>query len=412
MKQEMDGPRVVSISGHRTPLDVLASGQVIGDDLEFRSTDDDIAPTVTKSGSVEQLMAPLRQYLDDPRVQELAINRPGELLVETAEHWLSIPCKEMDFQSCRSLALAIATNTNQSISETNPILSATLPTQERVQIVLPPTVEDGLVSYTFRKPSKKIWTLKDFSKQGIFGTPDEEPAMEASLLEPPPKIRRGGVFLHVDSPEEVREHLQKLQPFEVELLKLLWAGEIEAFMHAAVIHRRNLAVSGATGSGKTTFMKGLMQECPRSERLITIEDAREIFLPNHPNRVHLLYSKGGQGVATVTASKLLVSCLRMKPDRILLAEIREAECYDFLRVAASGHPGSITSLHAGTCMEAFEQMGLMIRQSDAGAGLSHSETQRLLRLLLDVVVQYSNVGRRRQVSEIYYRPLCKRGYAS
>jgi type IV secretion system protein VirB11 len=151
-----------------------------------------------------------------------------------------------------------------------------------------------------------------------------------------------------------------------------------------------------------------VQECSPAERLVTIEDAREIFLPNHPNRVHLLYSKNGQGVAQVTAQMLLVSCLRMKPDRILLAEVREGECYDFLRTAASGHPGSITSLHAGTCAEAFEQMGLMIRQSVAGAGLSHSETQRLLRLLVDVVVQYKKDHRGRRVSEIYYRPLRKK----
>ena len=407
MKYASEEVRVLSFTEHVPSTDVLAEATVIHD--EFNLPGEATIETQQVSTSVAELMAPLRPYLDDSRVLELAINRPGELFLETTQHWMRVSCPEMDYQHCLSLANAIATATNQTINETTPILSATLATQERVQIVIPPTVEDGLVSFTFRKPSKTIWTLDDFTRQGIFNRGHTmQTANETAVDDVRYVIKPCGVHLNVDSPDEVRDKRQLLEPFEIDLLHLLWSGQIAQFMKQAVKTRRNLAVSGATGSGKTTFMKGIMQECLRAERLITIEDAREIFLPNHPNKVHLLYSKGGQGVASVTASKLLVSCLRMKPDRILLAEIREAECYDFLRVAASGHPGSITSLHAGSCMEAFEQMGLMIRQSEAGAGLAHAETQRLLRLLLDVIVQYNKLGGRRCVTEIYYRPLRKK----
>lgn len=410
MKHGREEVRVLSFTEHAPLQDVLAGATIIDDDVTLPA--ETATATQQVSTSVAELMAPLRPFLDDARVLELAINQPGELFLETTQHWMRVPCQEMDFRHCLSLANAIATATNQTINETTPILSATLATQERVQIVIPPTVEDGLVSFTFRKPSKTIWTLDDFTRQGVFNRSNAvQTADEATDWDNHSQIKPCGVHLNVDSPDEVRDKRHLLEPFEIELLQLLWSGQIAQFMKQAVKTRRNLAVSGATGSGKTTFMKGIMQECSRAERLITIEDAREIFLPNHPNKVHLLYSKGGQGVATVTASKLLVSCLRMKPDRILLAEIREAECYDFLRVAASGHPGSITSLHAGSCMEAFEQMGLMIRQSEAGAGLAHAETQRLLRLLLDVIVQYSKQGGRRCVTEIYYRPLRKKELA-
>ncbi|MBT9596610.1 MAG: P-type DNA transfer ATPase VirB11 [Vitreoscilla sp.] len=336
--------------------------------------------------SVRMFLAPLARFLDEPGVLEVCINRPGVVFYEGASGWKSEPAPELTYEHLFSLARAVATLTGQSINEERPLLSATLPDGERVQFVFPPACERGAVSVTIRRPSSRIWTLDEFAAQGIFE----------------------GTQILTDSREEVQHSAVQLRPVELELLDMLWARDVASFFRAAVPARLTTVVSGATGSGKTTFMKGLIQECGAEERLVTIEDAREILLPRHANAVHLLYSKGDQGVAKVTARDLLVSCLRMRPDRILLAEIREDECYDFLRNAASGHPGSITSLHAGTCAQAFEQMGLMIRQSPAGSGLSHSETQRLLRLLVDVVVQYSKDSRGRRVSEVWYRPLHKK----
>lgn len=406
---EGEKARVIPFLVEATPaVDILADGTVIDETARIKALPGARA-TEKESASIGELMKPLRPYLDDPRVTELVINQPGQIIVEAGPNWVMKACPSMDLPHCLSLATAIATGTSQLINETRPLLSATLPgTEERVQIVIPPSVEDGFVSFTFRKPSKVVLTLKDFETQGVFGQVDGAAPVGHSEWTKTLPISSCGVKLLVDKPEEVREKLDVLEPFEVELLRLLWEGRISEFMRSAVRYRRNMAISGATGSGKTTFMKGIMQECPRHERLITIEDAREIFLPNHPNKVHLLYSKGAQGVANVTASTLLASCLRMKPDRILLAEIRSGECFDFIKLAASGHPGSITSLHSESCLEAFEQMALMCRQSEDGAGLSHSEIIRLLRLRLDVLVQFHKLGRHRRVTEIYYRPLLKR----
>jgi type IV secretion system protein VirB11 len=147
-----------------------------------------------------------------------------------------------------------------------------------------------------------------------------------------------------------------------------------------------------------------VEEVPQRERLITIQDTAELTLPHHPNAVHLFYSKDAQGTARVTAKSLLEACLRMRPDRIFLAEVRGDECFHFVRLAASGHPGSITSVHAGSCTLAFEQMALMIRETGAGAGLRLDEIKRLLSLVVDIVVQFDRDERGRFISEILYEP--------
>jgi type IV secretion system protein VirB11 len=387
----------LAIVSDRAPVEqlalVLADSAVI--DESYRPPSEAAGQSRDGGDAVALQLRPIQHLLNQSDITELVINRPGYVCVEAGTQWHELHVPEMTLNHCLSLATAVATFTGQGISEKCPSLSATLATGERMQFVIPPAVEQGTISVTIRKPSKKIFALEDFEAQGLFED----------------------VELICDTPEDVHaKGAPPLDPDEQALLKLLWNGCTVDFLRQAVRRRRTMVVSGATGSGKTTFMKGVMQECPISERLITIEDAREIFLPRHPNKVHLLYSKGDQGVARVTAAQLLVACLRMRPDRILLAEIREGEAYFFLRTAASGHPGSITSMHAGTVAEAWEQMALMIRQSEAGAGLEHAEVHRLLRLLVDVIVQYAKDPHsacthhrsNRRVSQIYYRPLRKR----
>jgi type IV secretion system protein VirB11 len=175
-------------------------------------------------------------------------------------------------------------------------------------------------------------------------------------------------------------------------------------MRLAVASRKNIVVSGPTGSGKTTFTKALIREIAAHERLITIEDAKELVLDRHPNHVRLFYSKDDQGLSRVTPKQLLESCLRMKPDRILLAELRGEEAFDYLRNVNSGHPGSITSLHAASAELAFEQLVLLVKQSRAGQELAREEIKHLLYLLIDVVVQFGVEHRERRITEVYFDP--------
>src|SRR6202521_1955321 len=179
-------------------------------------------------------------------------------------------------------------------------------------------------------------------------------------------------------------------------------------MRLAVISRKNILVSGPTGSGKTTWTKALIREIPSEERLIAIEDAKELVLDRHPNHVRLFYSKDDQGLARITPKQLLKSCLRMKPDRILLAELRSEEAFDYLRNVNSGHPGSITSVHAASAELAFEQLVLLVKQSRAGAEPAGPDTKTLLYLLVDVVIQFGVERHQRFIKEIWYEPERKR----
>jgi type IV secretion system protein VirB11 len=326
--------------------------------------------------SVVEFLRPLREQLDTDGVLEVCINRPGELLVESVTGWRVVPAPAMTLERCLSLATAVATYCDQQINQERPLLAATLPTGERIQFVIPPAVTRGTVSITVRKPSHVIKRLGDFEREGVFE-------------------RTAVVRCNVGC---------GLLPFEQELLELQKAGRYAEFLRLAVRKHQTMVVSGKTGSGKTTFMKGLVEEVPKHERLITIEDTAELTLPNHPNVVHLYYSKDAQGTAKVTAKSLLEACLRMKPDRIFLAEVRGDECFYFVRLAASGHPGSITSVHAGSCALALEQMALMIRESGAGGGLRVDEIKYLLGIVVDVIVQFDRDERGRFVSEVFYEP--------
>ena len=332
----------------------------------------DASPTIlSRDASVNLFLAPFAEWLQDVEVTEIAVNRPGEVWFEKNSLWACKKHPLVTTAQLKALGTAIATYSNQQWDAKRPLLSASLPDGSRIQLVSPPAVEENCYSFTLRKPSQIIRTISDFAESGLF--------------------------------KKVRPMQSSLTDNESRLLRLLADKEYEAFLRLAVQARMNIVVSGATGSGKTTFMKGLVREIPMGERIVTIEDVRELFLP-HQNAVHLLYSKGGQGMASVLPKDLLESCLRMKPDRILLAELRGDECLYYVRNAASGHPGSITSCHAGTPALAFEQLAIMIQDSPGGANLTFDVIKRLLTLTIDVVIQFQNHLGERFISEIYFNP--------
>ena len=126
---------------------------------------------------------------------------------------------------------------------------------------------------------------------------------------------------------------------------------------------------------------------PIRERLISIEDALELDFP-HQNIVRLLYSRSMSGASNVTARDLLISCLRMKPDRIMLSELRGEEAFDYLKNVNSGHPGSITTIHANNTHDAIQQLALMVKESEAGRGLEHADILILVKRLVNVVIQW------------------------
>jgi type IV secretion system protein VirB11 len=318
----------------------------------------------------------LRPLLANTDVMELCINRPQEAFLETRHGWRREQLAFADFEWCSRLAKLVANSTQQRIDATSPLLSASLPTGERIQIVMPPATSAGCVAIAIRRPADQVWSIEELASRGIF--------------------------------RRARQASQALDETEQQLLALLASCQFEAFMRLAVRSRKNILVSGPTGSGKTTWTKALIREIPTDERLVTIEDAKELVLDRHPNHVRLFYSKDDQGVARVTPKQLLESCLRMKPDRILLAELRAEEAFDYLRNVNSGHPGSITSVHATSAELAFEQLVLLVKQNQGGRELARGDIKSLLYLLIDVVIQFGVERHERFIKEIWYDPERKR----
>ncbi|HEY0435512.1 MAG TPA: P-type DNA transfer ATPase VirB11, partial [Phenylobacterium sp.] len=304
-------------------------------------------------------LAPLQDALRPDDVTELVVNRPGELGLERAGGWSWREAPELTEAWLATLARAAAAFTAQDVTEETPVCSTVLPQGERCQIVLPPAAER--LSLTLRKPSTADLDLPALTRQGLFR--DAAPASTA------------------------------LTPDEVELMRRHAAGDWPAFLELAVRSRRNLLISGATGSGKTTLAKALIRLIPSEERLLTIEDSRELAVP-HRNAVHLLYAKDGQGLAKVGVKQLLESALRMRPDRVLLQELRDEAAFFYLRNINTGHPGSITTIHADSATLAFEQLTLLVKESEGGRDLARDDIRSLLHMLVDVVVQLRRVDGR------------------
>ncbi|WP_429809921.1 P-type DNA transfer ATPase VirB11 [Ensifer sp. B1-9] len=320
---------------------------------------------------VRELLAPFTPFLDDKSLYEVIVNRPGQVLTEGSGGWRTHDLPELSFEKLMRLARAVASFSHQSIDETRPILSATLPGDERIQIVIPPATTRNTVSITIRKPSLVTFTLDDLEEREFFS---------------------GTRAVSGDAPA-----------LHQDLLELYHAGRFKEFLREAVIARKNIIISGATGSAKTTLSKALIKHIPSHERIISIEDTPELVIPQ-PNHVRLFYSKGAQGLSTAGPKDLLESSLRMRPDRILLQELRDGTAFYYVRNVNSGHPGSITTVHADSAELALQQLTLLVKESEGGRNLDREDIDRLLRVSIDVIVQCKRMDGRFRATEIYITP--------
>ena len=172
---------------------------------------------VRADATVVEYLKPLRHFLDLPDLNEICVNRPGEMFLERSDGWQRVEVPELTFQHCRSLAGAIATLTGQFTSENAPLLGAQLPTGERIQFVQPGATGAGTVAVCIRKPSTFLPRLDRFEGQGLFA--------------------------------RIRANTQQLKPFEHELLALKEEGRYAEFLRKAVLLHQTIVVAGKTGSG-------------------------------------------------------------------------------------------------------------------------------------------------------------------
>ena len=323
---------------------------------------------------LDRALEPIRPWLDNDQVVEICANGPGivwvEIFGQSAMQRCEVP--ELTSHALRHLSERVAGASGQSINELTPLLSAALPTGERFQGVIAPAVKTG-GAFAIRKQVIKDMNLGDYRKMGSFD-----------------KVRLANEG--------------ELSDLDVELCQLLDAGDIEAFISKAVVNRYSILLSGGTSSGKTTFLNAILKQVPRDERIISIEDTRELK-PAQENYLPLEASKGDQGESRVTVETLLQASLRLRPDRIFLGEIRGSEAYSFLRAVNTGHPGSITTVHADSASGAFEQLALMVMQ--AGLGLRKDEIISYIKAVLPIVIQQKRVGGWRGTSEIFFNRMAE-----
>jgi type IV secretion system protein VirB11 len=315
-------------------------------------------------------LAPLSHFLSDPTVVEISVNRPGHVYIErlgadVMEHH-EIPCLTM--AEIENIGERVAGATHQFISRANPILSAALPTGERIQIVLPPAAADG-GALSIRKQVTSDFTLEHYRDNG--------------------------------SLDKVSVAVGGLTEVEKALIDHLRSERIYDFVKTAIQQRISILISGGTSTGKTTFLNACLKSIDPFERILTLEDTRELFPPQN-NAVHLLASRGDQGTAHVTIQSLLEASLRMRPDRLFVGEIRGSEAFAFLRAINTGHPGSMSTVHADTPLGAYEQLAMMVQQGGMSSGYTRQDLMSYIQMVIPVVIQLRREGGRRGVSEIYY----------
>jgi type IV secretion system protein VirB11 len=323
----------------------------------------------TSSGVyLDAYLTPLAPWLERDDVTDVLVNRPGEVWIETTQGVTTrVEAPQITEVALSRLARQIAAATHQGVNREQPLLSAALPDGARVQIVAPPATREGLV-LAVRKHVISDLSLAELERAGLFSAADQG---------------------------------ERPSDGDGELQALLDAGKTSAFLELAVKRRKTIVISGGAGAGKTTLLNALVKAIDPAERLIVIEDAPEVRL-DRPNAVGLIAVRGDQGEARVDADDLLRASLRLRPDRILLGELRGQEAFAFLRAVNSGHPGSITTVHADTPEGALDQIALLAMTS--GLDLGWGQLQTFVRRVIDVVVQVERSQGRRRVAEVRFFP--------
>lgn len=324
-------------------------------------SDGDSAQAAQRSVYLDAYLAPLRPWLDKETVTEILVNRPGEVWIEDAalSGMQRVALPALDNRLLQRLAEQVARISHQGINREHPLLSATLSgygggqgSGARIQLVGPPATRSDWAMAIRRH--RLLELPLDAYDRGPITPPVEEP-----------------------TPDPMAEPI--------------------AFLRDAIRRRRTILISGGTSTGKTTFLNAMLGEIPEHERVVLVEDTAELHLPG-ANGVGLIAVKGELGEAKVSANDLLQAALRLRPDRIVLGELRGGETVSFLRAINTGHPGSFSTVHANTPRGALEQIALMSMQT--GLGLTRSETLEYAASVIDIVVQLDRRDGKRGISQI------------
>lgn len=318
-------------------------------------------------------LEPISAFLAAPGVTEIVVNKPGEIGVEASGKWEFYDVPEMTFDRLDQMGILACFASGNEFDGEHPIGLATLPDGQRFTICRPSATSPGVMSVTIRVPSRNTRTISDSDFAGLL------------------EVANTGT----ENANAISDRLQHSYR----------TGQWEDFFRLAVKSGKTILATGVTGSGKTTFLKRLLQEIPLNERIVTIEDTAEFGVLPHRNRVSLFY--GSSGITAEDAAKV---SLRMRPDRVIMQELRGSEAFAFLRVMLAGHGGGQTTLHAGRGeAEAFEALATMVKTHPAGKEIPDEKLGPLLRRLVDIVAWCSRDEDGFHVPYVWFRDAAAAG---
>jgi pilus assembly protein CpaF len=253
-------------------------------------------------------LRPIEHLILDSEISEIMVNGSDHIFIERAGRLEAVAGITLSPKSLEVAVRNIARRLGDDISEEKPILDSRLPDGSRVGVVIPPCSLHG-VTLTIRKFNAKHFGIEDLIRIGTITQEDAD------------------------------------------------------ILNMAVVNRKNILISGGTGTGKTTLLNILANFIPEHERILVIEDTAEIQI-NAPNLVRFEARNAQNGLPAVTIRDLLKASLRHRPDRILLGEIRGAEAFDLLQLLNTGHSGTISTVHANSALQALSRFTSCVLQSN------------------------------------------------
>lgn len=286
----------------------------------------------------------LQEILEDQEITEIMVNGPNQIFIEKQGRLEPYPKKFLSKEKLEDVIQQIVGKVNRTVNESSPIVDVRLQDGSRVNVVLPPVAING-----------PIVTIRKFPADPI-----------------------------------TMEHLVSIQSITMQ------AAE---FLKKLVQAKYNIFISGGTGSGKTTFLNALSAYIPKEERIITIEDSAELQIQNIPNLVRLEVRNANlEGKNEVTIRDLIRSALRMRPDRIILGEVRDAAAYDLLSVMNTGHDGSLSTGHANSPNDMLKRLEALVLTA---VDIPLLAVRSQIASAIDIVVQLGRLrDRSRKVLEI------------
>ncbi|CZG60120.1 P-type DNA transfer ATPase VirB11 [Legionella pneumophila] len=318
------------------------------------------------------LLSPLLDFLEDEHISEILINKPQEVFIERHGQLIRFDIPVLTPQYLRRLFLLIANENKQSLSESSPMLSGNLADGSRVQLVIPPASLYETLSirkFTLKQVSFEEYKTKDFfsSARGV------------------------GI-------KEYSEYRSETD----ELLDLYYEKNWQEFIRQAILQKKNIIISGGTSSGKTTFLNSCVGQIPLHERLITLEDTYEMDVP-HTNIVRLKALKQvGEQTPKLSMQDLVQASLRLRPDRLIMGEIRGRELFDFVSACSTGHSGALATIHANNPKVAFMRMAQLYKLNQV-ASMDEADIYKILHKIIDVVLQLEKTNNGRRLVEVYYK---------